>query len=311
MFQIPWKPCQEPELLGGTRSARPSHGYSLGARIRVRRAVAQLGSALDWGQGVAGSNPVSRPKQRPGMLPGSLLWFWFAPQDLGDAAPEAVRWFLSARRRSPTRWQPCETNHAHLSQGRRLQSSDYGSVSGHRWRYLNLGWTGQSACVGLAAVTSTGVIRLVCSGGRWCGGFGPGAGPDEVVGGGVGVASGFPGGEGFGAVVASAQAGEVVRAGLAPVGWAMMWSQSKYSARAWQPGNRQVRSRALTAWRMWSGMRYLMVVMAASWPVTGSVTSRRQRASGLVHRSRAICEPIGPRRLDSGVQSLSRSAHRR
>ena len=104
--------------------------------------------------------------------------------------------------------------------------------------------------------------------------------------------------------MASAESGEVVRAGLAG-GVGMMWSQSKYSARAWQPGNRQVRSRALTAWRMWSGMRYLMVAMAASWPVTGSVTRRRQRASGLVHRSRAIWEPIGPRRLDSGVQSLS------
>ena len=37
----------------------------------------------------------------------------------------------------------------------------------------------------------------------------------------------------------------------------------------------------------------------------GFVTSRRQRASGLVHRSRAICEPIGSEAFDSGVQSLS------
>ena len=66
-------------------------------------------------------------------------------------------------------------------------------------------------------------------------------------------------------------------------------SQSKYSARAWQPGNRQVVA-GFDGVADGSGMRYLMVAMAASWPVTGSVTSRRQRASGLVHRSRAICE---------------------
>ena len=53
----------------------------------------------------------------------------------------------------------------------------------------------------------------------------------------------FPGGRRFCAVVASAQPGEVVRAGFAG-GWAMMWVAVEVFGGAWQLGNRQVRSRA-------------------------------------------------------------------
>ena len=57
---------------------------------------------------------------------------------------------------------------------------------------------------------------------------------------GCGVAAGFPGGEGL--VRWWRRQRPVRLSGQVPArrGGAMTWSQSKYSARAWQPGNRQV-----------------------------------------------------------------------
>ena len=58
---------------GGTTNDRLAHGYPLGARARVWRAVAQLGSAPDWGSGgrrFKSCQPDVKAQVRVGFSPG-------------------------------------------------------------------------------------------------------------------------------------------------------------------------------------------------------------------------------------------------
>ena len=95
---------------------------------------------------------------------------------------------------------------------------------------------------------------------------------------------GFPGGEGF-LVGGGVGTGPARLSGqAAPAGWAMMVAVEVFGAGVAAGESAEVVAGFDSVADVVGDAVFDGCTMAASWPVTGSVTSRRQRASGLVHQ---------------------------
>ncbi len=87
------------ESLRGHYEDKPGSQVFFGARVRVLRAVAQLGSTPDWGSGGRRFKSCQPDKERnPGCFPGSSPLIEIALQDLGGGSQNVTRRLLSARR---------------------------------------------------------------------------------------------------------------------------------------------------------------------------------------------------------------------